>query len=123
MTAREIRPSTGYLRDYKQLIKKHRELERALKNQLDEIASSQRPSGDQIPGLSGAPVFKVRIAFGNRGKSHGARLIYYVDETVVAPLFLYAKGDRSGVPAREIVDALTEASLLPEPPSDPTVRV
>ena len=61
--------------------------------------------------LSGLPVYKGRIPLSGTGKRGGARLIYYCDEQSLVLLFIYAKNAKSGVPVKEINDALLQAGL------------
>ena len=57
--------------------------------------------GDVIPGTGG--VRKLRWATGNKGKSHGARVIYFFRDLNM-PLYLltaYAKSTKINITARE----------------------
>jgi mRNA-degrading endonuclease RelE of RelBE toxin-antitoxin system len=59
-------------------------------------------AGDVIPGASGAR--KVRRAASGRGKSGGARVIYFhlSEEGVVLLIAVYVKVERSTMTAKEI---------------------
>lgn len=59
-------------------------------------------AGDEIKGSGG--VRKVRFATGNRGKSGGARVIYFVysDETPLILLTCYGKSVRANLSDAEI---------------------
>jgi len=59
-------------------------------------------AGAVVRGSGG--VRKVRWAQKGRGKSGGARVIYYnrLDDGAIWLLTLYAKGDRSTIPAHEL---------------------
>ncbi|MCA9641250.1 MAG: hypothetical protein KC492_11170 [Myxococcales bacterium] len=61
---------------------------------------TQAEVGDVIPGAGGAR--KVRWALGARGKSGGARVIYYVGSVVIYLLALYTKGSKSNLTQREV---------------------
>lgn len=112
MTSRKIHRSDGFDKQLKQLAKKHRELPQAVSKALDHASGQPVPPGDLIPGLGGAPVYKERIAFGNTGKRGGARLISYCGEALIAPLFIYVKGDTDDIPKAMIAEALAAAGLI-----------
>src|SRR6185437_7134328 len=90
---------------------KYRDFERQLARQLDALGAAAFPQGDLIPGLNGAPVFKLRMPLGNHGKRGGARLVYYCSEQAVVPLFVYSKNDLTDLTPHVIVDALAKAGL------------
>lgn len=64
--------------------------------------SANPMSGTVVPGSGG--VRKVRWAQQGRGKSGGARVIYYnrLANGEIWLLTIYAKGDRSTIPAHEL---------------------
>ncbi len=68
---------------------------------IDWIAANP-VAGDVIPGAQGAR--KVRWAMQGRGKSGGARVIYfnYTDEGVLELFAVYAKSERENMPASDI---------------------
>jgi hypothetical protein len=68
---------------------------------IDWIAANPL-AGDVIPGAEGAR--KVRWAMQGRGKSGGARVIYfnYSEEGVIELFAIYAKSERENMPAGEI---------------------
>lgn len=71
------------------------------RNRLADLLSLNPEFGDVIPGTGG--VRKVRIGIRGRGKSGGARVIYYYFDRSV-PLYLlalYAKNERADVSADE----------------------
>jgi hypothetical protein len=116
MNPREIHRTPTFQRDLKQLAKKHRSLPADVDTLLTAIATAQLPLGDRIPGVRGLPVFKDRVALGNKGASGGARLIYYCAENLVVALALYAKNDMANMQANTIYEALKDAGLVPEEP-------
>lgn len=113
MAVREIAKSQGFTRNLKKLAGKHLGLEVSVCEALETYAS-QGPTGrsTRIPGLAGAPVFKERLALGDRGRRAGARIIYYCNEEKVVPLFVYVKASQKDIPVNEIRDALKAANLL-----------
>lgn len=122
MISREIHRTPEYERNVKQLNKKHRDIPKALEKQLEALCKENDPRADQIPGLNGLPVFKLRVAFGNVGKSGGARLIYYWNDGLVMGMFAYVKSERENIPTESILRALEDAGLMPsdeEPNSRP----
>ena len=77
---------------------------------LNDVARRDTPRGTQIPGLDGAPVYKVRLPFGHRGKRGGVRLIYYSAPDLVLAMYAYAKSDAEDIPVKQIRDALSSLS-------------
>ena len=69
---------------------------------IDWIAKNPL-AGDVIPG-SKAGARKVRWAVQGRGKSGGARVIYYnfAEDGVVALVQIYTKSERGNIAAKEI---------------------
>lgn len=61
----------------------------------------------KIPGLGGAPVYKVRLPLGDKGRRGGARLIYYCASDLVLAMYAYAKSDIADIPVNQIRDALS----------------
>jgi hypothetical protein len=114
--AREIHRAAGFEKDLKHLTRKHPELNRRVDDLLNEIATATGAlPGDRIPGLGNYAVYKDRVAIGNRGKSAGARLIYYCAEQLVIPIAIYAKGDLANLSIPAIKDALEAAGVEPPP--------
>ena len=71
------------------------------RDQLVDLLSLNPECGDLIPGTGG--VRKVCVALRGRGKSGGARVIYYVFDRSV-PLYLlavYAKNERANLTIAE----------------------
>lgn len=115
MSTRVIHRASTFDRDLKQLSKNHHHLEKAVLKKLDELTSANDPSCDgPLGGCAGLPVFKVRIAHGNSGKRGAARMVYYWNEALVMPFFLYLKNDISGIPEKALLGALRDAGLVPE---------
>ncbi len=58
---------------------------------LEEAIATSPFSGALVPGLGG--IRKMRFGFGNKGKSGGGRVIYYleINEDMAIMLFAYAK--------------------------------
>ena len=115
MSTRVIHRTATFDRDLKQLKKKHHQLEKAVLTKLEELLNANDPSADgPLGGIKGLPVFKVRIAHGNSGKRGAARMIYYWNEALVMPFFLYVKNEVEDIPEKSILAALREAGLVPE---------
>ena len=49
------------------------------------------------------------------GVRSGARIICYCDSQRVHAIDIYSKGDREDIPSTEILDALRDTGLMPEP--------
>ena len=114
MSTRAIHRTAGFDRDIKQLSKKHRQLSGAIDQKLDELVVANDPSADgPLRGLKGLPVFKVRVAHGNSGKRGAARMIYYWNEGLVMPFFVYVKNEVDDIPEKSILRALQDAGLVP----------
>ncbi len=62
--------------------------------ELIAYLSVYREAGDEIPGTGG--VRKLRFAFGGRGKSGGARVIYYFydEKNPLYAIFLFGKNEQ-----------------------------
>ena len=120
MPIREIRHSRRFARDLEALERKHRHLRGEVDAVLQRIAAEGTPTGMQIPGLGGQPVFKARLPLAGRGKRGGARIIYYHTDALVIGMYIYTKSDRADIPVREIRDAL--AALTVESTPTPTQR-
>ena len=106
MAERRIERTDVFNSDVERLARKHRDFE----GTVDEFLKAARrgaPDGMQIPGLGGAPVFKVRLPLGDKGKRGGARLIYYCSPDLVLAMYAYAKSDTEDIPVTQIRDALS----------------
>ena len=68
--------------------------------------------GDEIPG--GGGVRKMRFAIGNRGKSGGARVIYFVynSEMPLVLLSCYGKNEQSNVSDAQLNEFAKLAAVL-----------
>ena len=103
-------------RQAKPLEKRDREFGPALAGLLDSIAKTAKPPGDRQPGVGGAPVYKVRFRIGNKSQRDGARLIYYCSDTLLLPMYIYAKSDIENIHSSTILKALKAAGLVPDVP-------
>ena len=111
--ARKIMKAKGFVRNLKQLSKKHPALKSAVENALNRYAvDGATQTSDKIPGMAALPMFKERLRVHDRGCRGGARIIYYCDPDRVVAMFLYLKASQSDVPVREIRDALKSVGLL-----------
>ena len=116
MAVRHVDRTAKFARSLKGLSKRHPDLNGAIITALARYATSgPTKTSQQIPRLKGAPVFKDRLAFGNRGQRGGARIIYYCDAECVMAMFLYLKGEQEDVPVNEIWDALKQTGLYSAP--------
>jgi len=112
MAPREITCSALFEDNLKKLAKKERAIDQVAREALSEIAAAEHVPGDQIPGLGGAPVYKLRLACGNRGKRGGYRLIFYCAERLVRGMFVYKKTETEDIPTKVIAFALKAAGLI-----------
>jgi len=113
---RQVTLASSFADDLKHLAKKEPDLGQVVTDQLAAIAGCQgRLPGDLIPGIGGAPVYKVRLACGHRGKRGGYRLIYYCAEQLVRALFIYRKSDEANIHSKVIANALKAAGLFDLP--------
>jgi len=120
MAQRQTSTTPDFDKDLRRLGKKYHDIEQKVGDKLKALAASALPDGDRLIGVQGQPVYKVRVACGNKGKSGGARLIYYYGDALVMGLIVFMKNDREDVPRQEVVAALKAAGLLPDQP-DPVV--
>ena len=121
MAKRSIEKTRSFARKLEQLSRTHRGLELTVDEALEDFAAhGPSRTSDQIPGLNGLPVFKVRLRLPGVGKSGGARLIYHCDPECVTAMFLYAKGQQENASTKEIQDALKAAGLLGGASSEPS---
>ena len=79
----------------------------------------QGPPGNdhRLSGFQNLPVFKMRVPAQGRGKSGGARVVYYCDQESLLPLLIYVKSkkaDMSPADRKQIKDALQDAGLWPK---------
>lgn len=77
---RRLEYDSTFDRGLKFLAKKDRELT----NQVHQALKSRQvkgpdPRDHRLPNVSGLPVFKARVQAQGRGKSGGARVVYYCD--------------------------------------------
>ena len=113
MSVRKIERTKTFADNLENLSKKYVELGSAVDAALNRYAATgESTTSFRLMRVKGLPVFKDRLAFGNRGKRGAARIIYYCDSERVVALFLFAKSRREDVPTREIRDALISAGLL-----------
>ena len=90
------------------LSRKNRGIHDKVVDSLTNLAKEEIPDGSRIPRASGLRVYKMRIPLENRGKSGGARLIYYRDANLILALFIYAKNSQTRVSPEEIKKALRD---------------
>ena len=107
MAKRRVKRTDVFNSDVERLASKHRGFARTVDEFLKAAARRDVPNAMQIPGLGGAPVFKVRLPLGDRGKRGGARLIYYCSPDLVLAMYAYAKSDTEDIPVTQIRDALS----------------
>ena len=120
MSVRKIERTRTFADNLKNLSKKYAGLSGAVDAALNQYAATgESATSFRLIRVKGLPVFKDRLAFGNRGKRGAARIVYYCDPERVLALFLFAKSKREDVPTREILDALKSAGLLESGESPP----
>ena len=110
MAERRVARTATFEKSIKQLSRKHAGFDDAVTTFLNDVARGSAPRGMQIPGLGGVQVYKVRLPLGRKGKSGGARLIYYFAPDLVLAMYAFAKRDAEDIPVKQIRDALS--SLL-----------
>jgi mRNA-degrading endonuclease RelE of RelBE toxin-antitoxin system len=105
----ELRFTSEFRRNLRQLAKKYRHIRSDIQPILDEISANQQP-GDQITGLV-MSVYKVRAANrdARKGKSGGYRIIYapLTDATIIL-VTLYSKSEQQDINVQEIQAILNE---------------
>lgn len=106
MAERRVERTDAFKSNVERIARKHRNSPRTVVEFLDDAARRDVPDGMRIPGLAGAPVFKVRLPLGGMGKRGGARLIYYCSTDLVLAMYAYAKSDVD-IPVEQIRDALS----------------
>ena len=107
MAERRVERTDAFKRNVERLARKHRDFPLTVGKFLKDAARRDVPDGMRIPGLAGAPVFKVRLPLGGMGKRGGARLIYYCSTDLVLAMYAYAKSDVEDIPVEQIRDALS----------------
>ena len=112
MVKREIRKAPTFGKNLKTLEKKHRNISAAVEEYFECcITEGPPPTSSKIPRNDGKPVYKDRIPLPGSGKRGGARVIFYCDEKIVAPLYCYQKSDQENISSSKIeiaLDVLTE---------------
>ena len=98
----------GFTPIWKRLRRRHPEVREVVEELLHDLASlDSSPLGDQVTGVEGRSIYKIRLATGNRGRRAGARLLYLYDEHRVVALAVYAKNDRGNISPKELQDILS----------------
>ena len=105
MSRRRIFYTRSCRRAIERLSKKDRSVADTVEKELERLARQRKPPRDQIPRLSGRPVFKTRFRIGNRSQG---RLIVLVDEERVVGIVVYAKNQSENMTAAEIQRFLTD---------------
>ena len=101
----------AFRRQLRRIDRKHPGTADAVAGTLEDIANRGVPhKALRIPGLQGAPVYKLRIPLSGAG-TLAARLILHYDGKVPTPLFAYTKADTVDIATREIRNALRAAGL------------
>lgn len=109
----KIIPQPTFLRGFKQLLKKYRNLKKDLQEFNDFLLENPLAGADLGGGLR-----KVRMPISdkNKGKSHGARVItytYFIDEQngIINLIFIYDKQERESISKQEIKQILEDLNL------------
>lgn len=117
---RNIEWTRRFQKELNKLSKKYRGFKDRVIDTLKDLAEEKIWEGDRQPRVGGYSAFKVRIPVGNRGKSGGARLIYYKDDDVLWALSIYTKNSKSRITDEEIrrliEDSLSSQNDSPEDP-------
>jgi mRNA-degrading endonuclease RelE of RelBE toxin-antitoxin system len=106
---RRVLFAPDFLRQAKQLRKKHHHLDDDLTPLLDQLRRGDTP-GDRIPGTQ-AVVYKVRLKSSDQAKGTrgGFRIVYYVKAAdIVTLLSIYIKSERADLSAKRIRQMIHE---------------
>ena len=104
---REIKTSKTFDRSLHTLGRKYRDIVKNYHREIRRVVKDGPDARFRLSGMANqAPVYKLRLALDGRGKRSGARVIYYCDDRLVVPLFIYAKSAQDDIPTKEIDDAL-----------------
>ena len=109
---RRLESSSTFDKDLKSLAKKDRELTNQVHQALERRQiKGPDPRDHRLPKLGGRPVFKTRVQAQGRGKSGGARVVYYCDNERLLALQVYLKSQQPNEVMQLIVVALQEHGL------------
>lgn len=112
MARRKIARTAKFDKELDQLSKKYKGSRERVESFLESLVQGSQPANkDQIPGLDGKPVYKVRLPLPGIGKRGGARIIYYCDDSHVFALRIFAKPGIEDLPTSDIKQALLSADL------------
>ena len=115
---RDIEWTRRFQKELNKLSKKHRGFKDKVIDTLKDLEEEKIGQGDPLPRIGGYSAFKVRVPVGNRGKSSGARLIYYKNDDVLWAISIYTKNSKGNITDEEIrrliEDILSNQSDLPE---------
>ena len=113
-----------FSRQLARLNRKHLGASERVNDTIRKIAANGVPrNAFRIPGINGAPVYKLRIRIGHHG-SRACRLVFYYKDGIVEPLLIYQKSDKEDAAPAEITAALRAANLLPQRrPSEPQLEL
>ena len=102
--------STKSKKDLKKLSKKYPSISGDLQNTLKAMLSG-KVTGDKLQNMGELPLYKLRVKLSdsNKGKSAGARVIYYyaINEDSILVITIYVKADKAGISRKEI-DAILD---------------
>jgi mRNA-degrading endonuclease RelE of RelBE toxin-antitoxin system len=92
-------------KDLKKLGKKHASIAQDLQNTLRAMLSGE-VTADKLQNVGELPIYKLRVKLSdsNKGKSAGARVIYYyaINEDSILVITIYVKVDKTGISRKEI---------------------
>ena len=95
----------------KKLSKKHRSINKDIEIAKDILSRYPDLMPDYIPGYDGkVGKFRMPISGSNIGKSGGARLIFFKDDSkkVIYLFFIYLKSDKANITDKDIDKILKE---------------
>ena len=115
VTGRRLEYSEEFEKDLEPSAKK----DRGLRKRVDQVLTSLREQGPggsdhKLKRVEGHSVFTTRIPAQGRGKSGGARLVYYCDHQCLLPILFYLKSEKKALDSddiRKIKDALQSRGL------------
>lgn len=109
---RRLEYDSTFDKDLKSLAKKDQEGPKQVYQALERRQiKGPDPRDHRVQNVRGLPVFKTRVQAQGRGKSGGARVVYYCDNERLLTLQVYLRSQQSNQDMQQIVAALQEHGL------------
>ena len=111
---RDLKWSTDFDRQVRQLARKYRRLYEDIASFLDTFSEGHLP-GNVVRGVQGLPVKVARMqnSTSNKGKSGGFRMVYYYDDSLVLFTFITTRDSLDQMSGRRILNKLTNEGFCP----------